>query len=304
MSTPTATEPVTTLGLDVGGSKTHALLVAGGRLLAELTVASANVSSVGLAAAGAALDEIVSALPPETTVDAVVAGAAGADSEAASARLASLLRERFPDAAVDVVHDTRIILAAAGLDTGSVVIAGTGSAAWAVDPEGREARAGGWGYLLGDEGSGYVLTRDAVRRALHERDRALPAGDLTRGLLAATRTADPLDLLDRFYQQPERRYWARQAHVVIAAAEGGDAVARTIVGNAAHALADLGVLVNQQVGTKGPLVLAGGLVVNQPYLARQVSDLLAQRGLTDVRVLDRDPVWGAVAIAENLERTS
>jgi glucosamine kinase len=296
----------TTLGLDVGGSKTHALLVTDGEAVADLTVASANLSSVGRAAAEAALDEIVAAVPAGTRVDAVCAGAAGADSEAGSARLRILLQERFPAAAVEVVHDTRIILAAAGLETGSVVIAGTGSAAWAVAADGREARAGGWGYLLGDEGSGYAVARDAVRQALCEHDQGLPPGALTRGLLEATGATDALDLLDRFYQHSERRYWACQAGVVVLAAEQGDAEATAIVAAAAQALADLGALVNQRVGGQGPLVLAGGLAVNRPHLAGLVTDLLAGRGLTDVRVLDRAPVWGAVAIADQLtlERTA
>jgi glucosamine kinase len=290
----------TVLGLDIGGSKTHALLVADGRVTAEQTGVSANLSSVGPAAAGAALDEVVAALPAGTRVDAVCAGAAGADSEAGKARLATLLHDRLPGAAVAVVHDTRIILAAAGLATGSVVIAGTGSVAWAVDGEGRQARAGGWGYLLGDEGSGYALARDAVRRALHEYDTGIPAGGLTKRLLEATGAADPLDLLDRFYRRPERRYWADHAALVVTAAEDGDQAARRILTAAATALAELGVLVSRRVGGSGPLVLAGGLAVNQPYLARRVGALLAAQNLADVRVLDRAPAWGAVALADHL----
>ena len=58
------------------------------------------------------------------------------------------------------------ILAAAGLDEGIALIAGTGSVAWGRDRTGRSARAGGWGYLLGDEGSGYAVVRETVRHAL------------------------------------------------------------------------------------------------------------------------------------------
>jgi glucosamine kinase len=295
-----------TLGLDIGGSKTHSLLVADGEVLADLVLPSANVSSVGLDAAGAVLDELRRALPVGVRVGAVCAGAAGADSEAGRARLTELLLSRFPDAAVVVVHDTRIILAAAGLDSGAVVIAGTGSAAWAVHSDGHEARAGGWGYLLGDEGSGYALAREAVRQALAEHDHGVAPSLLTSRLLAATGCRSAPDLLDRFYQQSERRYWAGQAAVVLAAAAEGDPAAEEAVARAAVALAELALLVTARVGSPGPVVLGGGLAVNQPAFAARVRRLLADRGLTDLRVLDRSPAWGAVHLADRLtlEKTS
>lgn len=290
----------TVLGLDIGGSKTHALLVTDGRTVLDFAVGSANLASVGRQAAGAAVDEIAAAMPAGTTVTAVCAGAAGADSDAGRDRMTGLLRERFPGARVDVVHDARIILSAARLDTGSVVIAGTGSVAWAVAADGREARAGGWGYLLGDEGSGYGVTRDAVRAVLSERDRGQPPGPLARALLDATGTTDPCGLLDLFYERPERRYWACLAGRVITAAAGGDPEAERIVVAAARALADLGLLVNRRIGAAGPLVLAGGLAVNHPHLAQLVTALLAEGGLTDVRVLDESPARGAAVLAEHL----
>ena len=67
-----------------------------------------------------------------------------------------------------IVHDTQLILAAADVQDGIALISGTGSVAWGRTPDGRTARAGGWGYLLGDEGSGYWVGRQAVRHALSD----------------------------------------------------------------------------------------------------------------------------------------
>jgi N-acetylglucosamine kinase-like BadF-type ATPase len=283
---------VTVLGLDIGGSKTHALLVDGGAVLAEHTVASANIASVGPAAAGAALDALAVALPegPHT----VCAGAAGADSPAGRARLATLLAERFPGARVAVTHDTAIILAAAGLDAGVVLIAGTGSVAWGRRTDGAQARAGGWGYLLGDEGSGYAISREAVRQALAEVDAGGPVGPLTARLLEATGLDRPWRLLDRFYEHPERRYWASLAGLVVA---GDDPTSRQITEDAARALAALVATVAARLGDTGPTVLAGGLAVHQPRLSGRVAELLGG----DVRVLDRAPAWGAVRLATTME---
>lgn len=321
------------LGLDIGGSKTHAILARnavnhkaddGAQPASEVTVGSANITSVGEPAASGALDELAVRLGAghreSHGIHSVCAGAAGADTAGSRERLAALLSRRFPGARIQVVHDTRIILAAGGLDTGTVLISGTGSAAWARNPEGREARAGGWGYLLGDEGSGYAITRSAVRNALAEHDRGQPAGPLSASILEETGAAEPPALLDLFYRNPERRYWARLAGTVFAHAALGDGSSTAIVDDAAEQLASLAVTVNQRLGTiRGtpatgtattetadpgtaalPVLMAGGMLVNQPVLAGRVRKLLERRGLTDIRVLDCAPAWGAVQLALEL----
>ncbi|MDQ0616341.1 glucosamine kinase [Arthrobacter globiformis] len=302
------------LGLDIGGSKTHAILADddGGAPLAhsvaECTVGSANIASVGPDEAAAALDDLAAQLgigdPAGHGINAVFAGAAGADTPAARERLTGLLSRRFPGARIHVDHDTRIILAAGGFTAGTVLISGTGSAAWAKAGDGREARAGGWGYLLGDEGSGYAVARSAVRNALQESDHGLPAGPLTAKLLAQTGAAESAELLDLFYRRPERRYWAGLAGTVFGLA-ASDAASAAIADDAARQLAGLALTVNRRLGTipeDAPVLLAGGMLVNQPSLAGTVRGLLAANGLTDVRVLDRSPVWGAVELACQLAR--
>jgi N-acetylglucosamine kinase-like BadF-type ATPase len=315
--------PGRVLGLDIGGSKTHAILAdavlkddGGGaplvRSAAECTVGSANIASVGPDEAAAALDDLATWLgignPANHRIRTVFAGAAGADTPAARERLTCLLSRRFPGARIRVDHDTRIILAAGGLTAGTVLISGTGSAAWAKSVDGREARAGGWGYLLGDEGSGYAVARSAVRNALQELDDGLPAGPLTSQLLAQTGATEPAELLDLFYRQPERRYWAGLAGTVFALA-AADPASAAIAEEAAQHLAGLALTVNRRLGaipaaagdpSFPPVLLAGGMLVNQPSLAGRVRALLADNGLIDVRVLDRSPAWGAVELASQL----
>ncbi|GAB15854.1 hypothetical protein ARGLB_093_00070 [Arthrobacter globiformis NBRC 12137] len=299
------------LGLDIGGSKTHAILADVERSaefgrFTECTVGSANIASVGPDEAAAAVDDLAARLgiadPAGHGIGAVFAGAAGADTPAAREQLAGLLSRRFPGSRIHVDHDTRIILAAGGLTAGTVLISGTGSAAWAKAVDGREARAGGWGYLLGDEGSGYAVALSGVRNALRESDDGLAAGPLTVHLLAQTGVTEPGDLLDLFYRRPERRYWAGLAGTVFDLA-ASDAASAAIAEDAAQHLAVLALTVNRRLGTipeGAPVLLAGGMLVNQPSLAGRVRELLAVSGLTDVRVLDRAPAWGAVELASQL----
>src|SRR3954470_4369435 len=287
------------LGLDVGGSKTHAVLSDGEQVLADVLAGSANPSSVGEAEAGRQLDAVFAQLGSVRPA-AVCAGAAGVDSVEAAERFRRLLSERAPTARVGFVHDTELVLAAAGSRTGIVVISGTGSACWGRNAQGQVARAGGWGYLLGDEGSGYGVARDAVRHALRLLDRGKEPDLLARRLATACGLSRAGLLLDRFYAQPERRSWAQHAGLVFALAGAGDPASIRIVEKAADALAALVRTVGDRIGSLGPVVLAGGVAGHQPALKAGIRSRLALHGYDDVRVLDRDPAYGAVALAQAL----
>jgi glucosamine kinase len=284
------------IGLDVGGSKTHAVLADAAGVLAETVVGSANISSVGVAEASRQLSAALARLGG-TDVRAVCAGAAGADAAEQRGQLAGLIAGLLPGAAVSVVHDAQLLLAAAGVTTGIALISGTGSVAWGIDATGRTRRAGGWGYLLGDEGSGYGVAVDAVRHALAGRDRGDAPDRLTDALVASCGLTGPDQLQGQFYAQPERRYWARQAGVVFTLAASGDTAARRIADDAAVALTALVRTVAERLHSTGPLVCAGGLITHQPSLLAGLRAALAADGITDIRLLDRDPVHGAVRIA-------
>lgn len=295
------------IGLDIGGSKTHAMSSIGdgaaqGARTAHAFAGSANLASVGPVEAATQLDAVLADLarqghggPP----DVVCAGSAGVDTPEGEERLRALIAARLPGARVLVVHDTHLILAAAGVQAGIAVISGTGSVAWGRTADGRVARAGGWGYLLGDEGSGYVVARGAVQHALRLADEGTAPDPLTRRLLADCGLSHIGQLLDHFYAMPERRYWAERSEVVFALADACDVTAAGLVAGAALELATLVRQVHASlrcpVGL--PVVLGGGVLVHQSLLQDGVRAALTVDGLTDLRVLHRDPAEGALLLA-------
>lgn len=287
------------LGLDVGGSKTRAMLCDGQTVLADVLAGSANPSSVGLEEASRQL-ALVFAQLGQVDIDAICAGVAGADRPATAERFRALLALLAPRARITVVHDSELLLAAAELVSGIAVISGTGSASWGRAGAGRVARAGGWGYLLGDEGSGYWVTRMAVRHTLERVDLGKPADLLSQQLTADCGLQDPADILDHFYAHPERRYWAGRARVVFELATTREPVSSAIVAGAADALCSLAATVGLRLGITGPVVLAGGQVVHQPLLQAAVREGLAAKDMHDVQVMDRDPVLGAIRLAREL----
>lgn len=226
--------------------------------------------------------------------DACCAGAAGAEVPEAKARLESLLRRLMPNSLLCVVHDSRLVLAAAGLSSGIALIAGTGSVAYGRSPDGREVQRGGWGWMLGDEGSAVWITREATRLLMARLERGSAGGALGDALLHAVEARDARQLALDLLARHEPREWAELASAVFATAEE-DAGSREIIHRAGTELAKLAA----STGVSGPVVLAGGILLHQPELEDVVRRSLPR--FECIR-LEQPPVEGAVRLAQELLR--
>jgi N-acetylglucosamine kinase-like BadF-type ATPase len=148
-----------------------------------------------------------------------------------------------------VTTDAVVALAGATPEgQGIIVIAGTGSISYGRNAAGRSARAGGWGYVFGDEGGAFDIGRQALRAALRMEEGWGPPTRLREVLIAATGSRDANDMLHRFYgpEWPRSRV-ATLAPLVDEAAGNGDAVALGIMNNAAQELAMLAASVRGQL---------------------------------------------------------
>lgn len=286
----------TVIGLDIGGTKTHGVRFENGTVVANETAGSSNVQNVSREEAARNLADLFARIGGGD-VDQVYAGAGGIDTDDDAAALAALIAPHVPGARITVVHDSRLLLAAGDTSTGVAVIAGTGSAAWGRNAAGAEARAGGWGYLLGDEGSGYWLGREAVRHSLRRMNQGLEPDELTRALLAACGVDHPNKLISLFHSaQTGRRYWAQQARLVVDAAAAGHAVSGALVDQAGRDLAAMAEQTLRQLGIDGPVVLGSGLGMHVPRLQESFRTALAAAGISDVRILAQDPIFGVLRL--------
>ncbi|MCQ1955199.1 ATPase [Arthrobacter sp. zg-Y826] len=287
-----------TIGLDIGGTKTHGIRLHGGTVKADVVAGSANVQNVPVETARECLAEVFAALGTDG-VGRVIAGSGGVDTAQDAAALRALIAEHVPGAVVDVIHDTRLILAAGQASEGIAVIAGTGSVAWGINGSGRQARSGGWGYLLGDEGSGYWIGREAARHTLRRSNLELAPDSLSLALLSACGVADPDALIGLFHGATDRRYWAGKAGLVFKAALEGNQPAIEIVNESAEHLAGLILDVAGLLHIGGPVVIGGGLGMHQPLLQELLTGRLSAAGLTDIRFLTADPVFGVAYLLGN-----
>ena len=280
------------IGLDIGGTKTRGVRFEDGVPAADESVGSSNVQNVSRDEAARNIAELFARIG-KGPVSRVYAGSGGIDTDEDAEALAALIRPHVPGAAVTVVHDSRLLLAAGRARTGVAVIAGTGSAAWGKNGAGAEARAGGWGYLLGDEGSGYWLGREAVRHSLRRMDKGLPVDALTAALLKSCGVEQPNQLIALFHS-PEtgRRFWAQQARHVVEAAGQGHRESQELLEQAGSDLAALALQVLRQLDLNGPVILGSGLGMNVAPLQDSFRRHLVDAGAVDVRILDREPVFG------------
>lgn len=255
----------------------------------------ANVATIDWEVVDERLDTLLGRLGGASPA-ACCAGAAGAEAPGARDRLQELLERRFPNSRTRVVHDSHLVLAAAGRDTGIALIGGTGTVAYARAADGSEERRGGWGWMVGDEGGGVWITREAARLVLRRSEEGAGIGVLGRALLAACGATTPEQMVANLHELTEPMQWASLAATVFDTATD-DAGSRDVVERAASELARL-VAPLRQLCPEGPVVLAGGLLLNQPRLESEVRALLP---LQCIR-LQEPPVEGAVRLAESLLR--
>ena len=169
-------------------------------------------------------------------------------------------------------HDSRIALYSVTFGrSGVVVIAGTGSAAYGIDTAGKQASAGGWGYLLGDEGSGYWIALRALNACCRAQDGIAPATQILPAILQHLEATDLSHVHHRIYSgQMDRPSIAALSEAVSRAAVQGDPTARSILREAGRelALAVNAVLLKLgiergpvSVGTVGGVFRSGRLVL-------------------------------------------
>ena len=252
------------VGVDAGGSTTTVAVSHGGAFVHEIEGPAANATTLGVDDAADTIVRAVRKALAERHADALFVGAAGVGRDGVARTLEALLGSAFHGARVVVGDDAAIALRAAVPEgPGAVVVAGTGSVAYAANGE-RTVRVGGLGYRIGDEGSGYAIGMGAVRhygRVLDGRARRDEVSDLVARTLE---TPDRDAYIAALYDSPiVPARFAAMAPAIIAFAGKGAFIATRIVQEASQ---DLGVLLKSAVTQAGlidaspAIVLAGGLL--------------------------------------------
>jgi glucosamine kinase len=263
------------LGVDGGGTHTRASIVLDGRVLAHGESGSIKRLRVGAEAAEHNLRTLLKDVYAQAGVTAVYAGSVGVASASLPGTvewITAVLKD-FGVERTEVVGDEVIALDAAFQGgPGILQIAGTGSNTIGRAPDGSRECAGGYSSRLGDEGSGYWIGVNSVRRALHAFDREEPTQILAKvGDIWGTHSLEDLVAMGDSTPGPD---FAALAPAIYDLAEAGDAVALGVLKQAAADLVDFVLLVRRKLRAKHsiagevPVAWTGG-VVEQMTLVRE-----------------------------------
>lgn len=300
------------LGVDGGGSHTVAVLAERdtGLVLGRGKAGPSNIQtgeSDALRELDAAIDRAFTAASLDREpVAAACLGLAGIDRNEGLDLIHSWASQRHLSQSLTVANDATLLLAAGTPDGwGLAVVAGTGSIAFARRPDGEVGRCGGWGYLLGDEGSGYQIALAGIRAACRAFDRCGPETVLVNRFVQAMDLREPPDLIPAVYRGKwDRPAIAGLAPIVLTAAREGDAVAAMIGDRHAKELARTAVAsakANDLPLTGLPLVLTGGVILGSDWFRAAFLRSLKELGVQADPVRQvADPVCGAVILARKL----
>jgi N-acetylglucosamine kinase-like BadF-type ATPase len=304
------------IGIDAGGTKTVCQLAdETGAVIQETRGPGANLQAVGELEVEKVLHDVMerairgsggasSGADRRARLPAAIClGIAGVDREEDALVVGDIMRRIGQNARVLIVNDALVALEA-GIpgQPGVVVIAGTGSIAYGRNRRGEATRAGGWGYVLGDEGSGYWIGRTALRAVLREADRRGEPTSLTGRLLMHFDVTKPQDLIHAvYYGGLQSTAIAALAPHVQEAYEEGDTVAAGILDGAARELTSSALSVARRLGlVEEPctFVLAGGVFKGVPWLVTELTERLKTTAAqASVIRLEVEPASGAVRLA-------
>ncbi len=244
--------------------------------------------------------------PDSKHIKAVCLGLAGVDRPVDRLMFQDWLTSRLPQVPFHLTNDALPVLAAGTPQNwGVAVISGTGSIAYCLTPQGKLTRAGGWGYIFGDEGSAYSIGLEALRSAAQSADGRLPETRLLPAILLHWNLDNPADLVNKVYSTSIGRENIAQLSILVAeTAKLGDSIAQGLLQNAGRELARIGFAAakNLDLTKPVPCAIAGSVLVHNPGVVSEFIRFSHQLGLQPEPISAvPEPAIGSLKLAAQLK---
>ncbi len=284
------------LGVDGGGSKTTAVVFnEKGEFICGACGESINYYSVGIDAARLAMKNIIENLSVKKFRCAVIG------MSALNERASLQETERFCNEIIDsesVIMDSDLYVALEAMDISgecAAIISGTGSMAVCRNSDSSMSHTGGWGYILGDEGSGYSIGLAGIKSAIRASEGCAQETSLLAECLDYFSIDNIYDLIDLYYEKKvSRKKTAAFARLVSKCCENGDKIAESILINEAEELSKtaLGLLKNKNKDIA--IGLWGGVFQNNMFFRHEFTDIMSRNGFANVKLISFTPEIGAI----------
>ncbi|MBD8498622.1 N-acetylglucosamine kinase [Paenibacillus arenosi] len=310
------------IGIDGGGTKTTAIVLdSAGNLLAQIEGAATNphaVTSAGAIDNLTALFQrliVESGLIPERCKGIGLGIAGISTSQEQQQFLDSLLHDErlslwdLKRSALPIVirNDAEIaLIAALGQESGTIVIAGTGAIVVGITPSGERYRAGGWGHILGDKGSGYEIGLQTLQAVMLSHDGVLSPTKLTELVLDKHQFNSPEQLRTYIYGASIRKqHIAQYAQICIHAANHGDEAAQHIIVRTATELAQLTLAMRRKDRwlTQAPIAVTGSIFKHSTLFVDTFKQCVNQsEQASTIIIAEKQPAWGAALLVQQNKR--
>lgn len=298
-------------GVDAGGTKTTVLLgeAVDGKLqtMGEATGPAANPRSVGFDTAFKVIQDTLhqayaNAGISFSTAEASCFSVAGAGRTDERRRILDWCAEKRLATKSVAVGDAECLLACIpGESIGIALVAGTGSMAWGRNALGETARAGGYGYLFDDEGSGYWIAARALNHVCKVGDTRCASSSLATSVLDHLQFTSVQELVGWCYESKDPRSQIASLAPIVFAQSAEDIVAKNIVRDGAQSLASLIVAVSTKLSFPSPgylLACTGSVLMHQPVYRDLIYAELDRRDAVPREVhWISNPAVGALNIA-------
>lgn len=299
------------MGIDGGGTKTL-LKIADieGNLLAVCDGGPSNVNSIGREYVSSALKEVInkglSCINESIeSCRCLCIGNAGADRAGEKKIIEDIIRETGYQGELIIANDAVTALyGGVGGGEGIILISGTGSICYGRNLKGEVCRTGGWGHIIGDEGSGYYIGINALNAIMKSYDGREGGTLLTKMVLEYLNLKSPESLIEYVYRSGAgKKQIAGIAKVVDEAYKAGDKKAEEILRGASFELYLCCSTIINKLGFKDrdvTICVSGSVITKNRYILGQFVSLIKKPyPKAKVSYPKNDAAWGAVQIALN-----
>ena len=294
------------LGIDGGGSSLKALLGdENKKIIGAIKSGPVNYQSAGLEKTKANFASLFNYCENYFKVaigdiKCICLGCAGANNKQDKMIYANMIKELGYKGKLLIYNDAYIALVGAnGEAKGAVLISGTGSIAYGISKDGKHVRVGGWGHIIGDEGSGYAIGRDALNAITRSIDGIIPQTKLTEAILNKLNISN-LDELITFVYDPntQKQHIAELSPIVIEKA-CEDRIAAKIVDDAVNNLWQMvyGLKIKMDMDSFN-LSLSGSILTETDVIRKKIIKKLNEE-LPQIQITmgKYKPDYGALTIA-------